>query len=360
MFNYDSDDEQDYLDYFDEHYQDENDDNNEYNYENNPQYILVDAIFKKDIDVIRDAINIRGADITRIRNDIINHNYSVYIDTPVLHVAIRVGNIDIVLLIIKCLLESDENIDMTGISGNTSLHIAANAGYRKILQELVKAGANVNARNDKGETPLHFACNVCNWSIVRYLLAHGSDMYATDNIGQTCLHHVSFPYSFNYKVAQKLLFRGLNVNQKDNNGLTPLHTLVKRGYALKDMILLFLKYGANINEQDNEEKTPFHYILNSQHNNCIRVLLENGADLDIKDKKGNSCMSLAMSQPNLYNVLQEILLFSKISEDSYNALVLCTYLEKLSILYILDCDCMDYLRDFTGPLIKPQIQVNDW
>jgi ankyrin repeat protein len=260
----------------------------------------------------------------------------------------------------NCLLESGENIDMTGISENTCLHIAANAGYRKILQELVKAGANVNARNSKGETPLHFACNTSNWSIVRDLLAHGSDMYATNNIGQTCLHYVSFPYSFNYKIAQKLLFRDLDVNKKDNNGLTPLHTLVKRGYTLKDMILLFLKYGANINEQDNEGKTPFHYIQNLHHISCIQVLLENGADLDITDNKGDSCISLAMSQPNLYNVLDVILSFSKISEDSYNALVICTYLEKLSILYILDCDSMDYLRDFTGPLIKPQIQLDDW
>jgi ankyrin repeat protein len=356
MFNYDSDEEQEYLDYFDEHYQDEHDDV----YELEPQHILIDAIFEKNIDAVRDAINICGVDIIRITNDINHYLGNIYIYTPVLHIAIRVGNIDIVLLIMNILLASGENIDMTCTSKNTCLHVAVNYGHRKIVQELVNAGADVNARNNNGETPLHLACSKSNWSIVRYLLAHGSDMYATDNIGQTCLHHVSFPYSFNYKLAQKLLFRGLNVNQKDNNGLTPLHTLVKRGYTLKDMILLFLKYGANINEQDNEGKTPFHYIQNLHHINCIQVFLENGADLEITDNEGNSCMSLAMSQPILHSVLQEILSFLKIREDSYYTLVIFTYLQQLSLLHMLDCDSIDYLRDFTDPIIKHQNNIDDW
>jgi ankyrin repeat protein len=264
--------------------------------ERDPQHILIDGIIDNNIKEVTYAINKRGANISRlinkyssIRCGVVNKN------TPILHLAIEVGNIEIVLIIMNSLLASRENIDMTDILGNTCLHLAASRSHycKKILEELVKAGANVNAVNDKGDTPLHTL--IKHWK---------SPVYVRDD-------------------------------------------------TLKDMILLFLKYGADINIQDNEGKTHLHYMVNKNKSNNVKVLLENGADLDIKDNKGNSCMSLAMSQPNLYNVLQEILSFSKISEDSYNALVLCTALKKLPV-DIMDCDFMDYIRDYTGPLIKPE------
>ena len=358
-----SDNEQDYYDYMNEHYEEEyqnimselDDDNND----NSPQYILIEAILDNNIKAVEFAINTLGADITMITHDHTHDNgYNIIQkNTPILHLAIKTGHIDIVLLILNLLLTYGKNIDMASIHGNTCLHIAASFCCRKILQELVKAGADVNSRNNRGETPLHIACCKSNWVIVRYLLAHGSDMYAIDNIGQTCLHN-----TFNYKVAQKLLFRGLNVNQKDFNGFTPLHTAVIRGYLLDEIMYLFIKYGANINEQDNEGRTPFHHtLIHIQQVNqvgCVQILLENGADLNITDNKGDSCMSIAMLQS--HSVLQEILSFLKIRDESYYALVACEYLQELQILNILDYDTIVSLQEFTGPLVKQQIQVDDW
>jgi ankyrin repeat protein len=286
----------------------------------------------------------------------------IHQDIDIMHMAIKTGNVDITLRLLKPFLESGGNINIANSYGDTFLHIAVGFCYRKIVQELVKAGADVNARNDIGKTPLHVACHYSNWAVVRYLLAHGSDMSAVDNSGRSCLHHVVFPHSYTCQTARKLLFRGIDVNQKDINGLTPLHKAIKRGYSLENMIRLFLKYGANINEQDNEGRTPFHHYMihiNKVHSTAnIRVLLENGADLTLTDNKGDSCMSIAMFQS--HNVLQEILSYLRIRDESYYALVACTYLQELRVLHMLDCDSIALFSEFTGPLVKGQIQPDDW
>ena len=351
----DDDDEQDWLDAQDHNqwlYEDAQDHNQWLYEEDHNQWFAQD----QNEDMLIKAI------LTRDIVQVTNLSNACIVTINVINNAMELGNVDIVLCLLTVFLESGGNINIPTLKGNTFLHIAVKYGRRKIVKELVKMGADSNARNNKGETPLHLACHYTNWSVVRYLLAQGSDMLAVDNDGQTCLHHVAFNFSYTYKTARKLLFRGLDVRKKDVNGMTPLNIAVQRGIPLDDMIRLFLKYGANVNEQDNEGRTPFHYtLIHIQAVNSIanlQVLLENGADLTITDNRGDSCMSIAMSQS--HNVLQEILSHLKIRDESYYALVGCEYLQELRLLHMLDCDSIADLRDFTGPLVKRRIQVDDW
>lgn len=63
----------------------------------------------------------------------------------------------------------------------TLLHIAAQNGYVKVLNALIKAGADVNAKDNEGKTPLHLAALNGHTDVIKALLVGGAYTYAMDN-----------------------------------------------------------------------------------------------------------------------------------------------------------------------------------
>ena len=54
--------------------------------------------------------------------------------------------------------DKGEDVDQSDKTGNTSLHLAAEKGFTKMVELLLKFGANKNAINQSpGWSPLHFA-----------------------------------------------------------------------------------------------------------------------------------------------------------------------------------------------------------
>lgn len=70
--------------------------------------------------------------------------------TP-LHVASRLGNVDIVMM----LLQHGANIDSVTKDLYTPLHIAAKEGQEEVAAVLIENGASLDAATKKGFTPLH-------------------------------------------------------------------------------------------------------------------------------------------------------------------------------------------------------------
>ena len=65
--------------------------------------------------------------------------------------------------------------------GGTSLHHAAKAGQKEIIELLIANGADVNAKDKDGETPLHKASSSGEKEIIELLIAKGADVNAKDN-----------------------------------------------------------------------------------------------------------------------------------------------------------------------------------
>ena len=51
---------------------------------------------------------------------------------------------------------------------------------------------------------------------------------------------------------------------------------------------------SNQNSVDKYRKTPFHHAVIGGHIELIRLLLESGADIDLKDKQGDTALTLAL------------------------------------------------------------------
>lgn len=100
-----------------------------------------------------------------------------------------------------------------------------------------------------------------------------------------------------YHVIESLLKKGANPNAKIWGERTALHYFA--GSKDIDMLKLFLQYGADINVRNKAGKTPLFYAypyltsrtVDQVSKNTIDFLLESGADPSLKDSNGNTAFA---------------------------------------------------------------------
>ena len=93
-----------------------------------------------------------------------------------------------------------------------------------------------------------------------------------------------------------LLLRNLNQTEmntlNDESGLGLIHWASDRGNAEILKIVINTK-GIEIDLRDKEGQTALFYASSCGHKNCIQLLLKHGANKEILDEEGNSCLDVA-------------------------------------------------------------------
>ncbi|CAJ1945474.1 unnamed protein product [Cylindrotheca closterium] len=132
-----------------------------------------------------------------------------------------------------------------------SIFDAVRTGNGILVGELIDKndGVDVHESDDEGETALHIACRKGNYALIKMLLlAYGADVNT---------------------------FSGPNNNQRR---MTCLHCASKNQYP--EIVLLLLKHGADIEARDEDGWRPMHYACRLNHLDIVRVLIEQGAQLE--------------------------------------------------------------------------------
>ncbi len=196
--------------------------------------------------------------------------------------------------IVRMLLDANANVKLRNSSGETPLHFVARTSLSDktsvlwhdavgvVIRMLVDAGANVDAKDNYGETPLHEAFlfpyrPVDTVRTVRALVKVGANVNVKDDYGATPLHYAAY---WSVDAVRVLVKAGANVNVKNKWGGTPLHSATNRSV---DAVRVLVKAGADVNAQDNDGNTPLHLASKRGYADVIRVLLEFGADDQIKN-----------------------------------------------------------------------------
>ena len=91
-----------------------------------------------------------------------------------------------------------------------------------------------------------------------------------------------------YNIVKILLDNGADVNVTDINGASPLLFLCEKYKKYSDLKLfkLLINHDANVNCQRNNGRTPLHECIMRGNDEEMRVLLTNGARLDLEDNYG--------------------------------------------------------------------------
>ena len=205
----------------------------------------------------------------------------------------------------ELLLELGGRVDIRDARKQTVLHKTIdrlNDEVTGAVQLLLKYGADVNAKRDDLWTPLHLAFHVRKLKAARILLIHAADVNARTSDGQAPLHLLSKreprqDEDEGSDVANQLLERGANVNEKDNYNATPLH--LASYYRRLEIVRVLLDNGANIDMENDLGKTALQIAImgngHAQGNGVgvARLLLAHGAEAYARSKYSISTSDLA-------------------------------------------------------------------
>ncbi|XP_033746497.1 protein fem-1 homolog CG6966-like [Pecten maximus] len=133
---------------------------------------------------------------------------------------------------------------------------AAISNQLDIAKALIENGANVHGCSDTKSTAVRAACYSNNVDMVKYLVEHGADVNIPNKNGATCLMNA---------------------------------------IECKELCEFIIQSGAKVNAQESgrDELTALHYAVNYQKLDTIKVLLQHGADVNLKTIDGISSVLLA-------------------------------------------------------------------
>uniref|UniRef100_A0A674GA92 RING-type E3 ubiquitin transferase n=1 Tax=Taeniopygia guttata TaxID=59729 RepID=A0A674GA92_TAEGU len=258
--------------------------------------------------------------------------------TP-LHIAVNKGHLQVV----KTLLDFGCHPSLQDSEGDTPLHDAISKKRDDILAVLLEAGADVTITNNNGFNALHHAALRGNPSAMRVLLSKLPRPWIVDekkDDGYTALHLAAL--NNHVEVAELLVHQGnANLDIQNVNQQTALHLAVERQHT--QIVRLLVRAGAKLDIQDKDGDTPLHEALRHHTLSQLRQLQDmqdvgkvdtawepskntlimglgtqgaekksaasiacflaaNGADLGIRNKKGQSPLDLC-PDPSLCKAL---------------------------------------------------------
>lgn len=153
------------------------------------------------------------------------------------------------------------------------IHAAAAQGYAESVQALIKKGANPSQPDKNGNTPLHYAARYNpNFDVVSVLLRNGATVNVRNELQRTPLHEAS-QWNPNAEVTLDLLEYGADTSLLDLSGQSPLH-MAARNYDHAVLYLLLLDW-ADVDTRDKFGNTPLHVAAWYNENPRILDLLVN-------------------------------------------------------------------------------------
>ncbi|XP_018569142.1 uncharacterized protein LOC108909316 [Anoplophora glabripennis] len=180
---------------------------------------------------------------------------------------------------VKLLVELGIDINAKNFNLMTALHIAVENGNFDLIDLLVNCGANVNLEDENGNTALHIAASDIQGYIIKLLVEHGANMNNGDKYGRTPLHLVT--------LNSATLFKNSNEQSLKyyENSIAPMDHL--------DIIKLLIEHGVDVNVRDSNGSCALHLAASSGRLDIAHLLMEFGADANIKDNDGRTALHLA-------------------------------------------------------------------
>ena len=252
-----------------------------------------------------------------------------------LMIACQKSNVDTINVLLKA--GADPNI--ADVNGETCLYCAVRGACNKeVLQAIIDYGADVNATNMNNWTALMIACQKSNADVINVLLKAGADPNIADVNGETCLYDV-VRGACNKEVLQGIIDHGADVNAANKNNITALmiaciksnadaiNILLKAGadpnianangetclkYAVKascnkEVLVAIIHHGTDVNATNQNNITALKTAFQKGNKYAIHALLNAGADPNIADSDGNTCLHDTVRGACNEDVLQAII-----------------------------------------------------
>ncbi len=209
--------------------------------------------------------------------------------TTALMLACQKGNIECV----RALLGGEAKVNDGDTWGTTALTFAAQGGYDNICKLIISKGADTNQGDRAGSSALLWAVSKGNETTVDTLINMGADIDMANDEGIS-------PFIMSIKrdevdIAQKLKELGADVTQIYRKRQTPIHVAAvkNKSKCLAYLLNADFPHKYDINALDKDGKTPLTLACERTYTSNVRVLLQHGADPNLRDGGSNGLSPLA-------------------------------------------------------------------
>jgi ankyrin repeat protein len=206
---------------------------------------------------------------------------------------------------VRVLVDRGANVNAVSSRGRTALFLAAmSAPSAEIVKLLMARGVDVKVVDAFKMSALHAATWGSDTETIRLLVDAGLDVNAANVAGFTPL--INAANARNFVAAKLLIAKGAKVNvaagdpiQKVKAGtiplgnFTPLHMVALSGSP--EFVKALLDAGASVNVSEARGLTPLMLAVATDRQNLdiIRMLIAQGADLNARNKDGETALDLA-------------------------------------------------------------------
>lgn len=210
-----------------------------------------------------------------------------------LHEAANAGRMSVMIVG----LQQEVDVGRQDVYGRLPLHYACMHGHVEMVQTLVNSKpATIDAMDHDNFTPLIHAITQNQLPCVSQLISCNARI----NPGHE-QEYIPLNLACGYglcEISEILLKENARI-LPDAEGLYPQHLVARAGESVRLLVLL-KQYGANLNEKDKLfQWTAVFHAAREGHVECLKALLDSGAQSDILDEKGLSAMYYAAWEGHL-------------------------------------------------------------
>ena len=182
------------------------------------------------------------------------------------------------------------NVKHADSTGCSALSHAVVRNHPDVVEVLIDAGADIEVKNEKGRSPLLRASCLGHLDIAKVLVKAGAGVCVTDKQGGTCLALASY-FGHTETVRYLVGLKEVDVKHVENTGRTALSIAVVRNHP--DVVEVLIDAGADIEVKDEKGRSRLLRASCLGHLDIAKVLVEAGADVCVTDNKGCACLALA-------------------------------------------------------------------
>jgi ankyrin repeat protein len=201
------------------------------------------------------------------------------------------------IAIMRLLVENGARIDAGDASGKTFLEHYLQSSTGKFDDEFITYLSELNISEDSKEKII-LSCDSHDPALAIKFIAPSESGKTFGEFGRSRL--MTAIASEKYNIALELIKAGADVKFKDKNGSNALILLCKsyfnnsreKFYSLVASRLI--EAGSPINDQDAEGNTALHYAAHRGLGRTVEMLIERGAGVNIKNKKGETPFTMAL------------------------------------------------------------------
>lgn len=178
----------------------------------------------------------------------------------------------------------------------TNIFKAVRAGDAEAVRSFLPEHGN--DENYYGLSILEYACTMPDIEILEVLLKGGADPNRKGSFGHNVMYiavkeTIQAKTNDKYKFIDMLLKYGVDINAKDNEGRNILMNIynLNSNFNTEHLVKMFnylLDHGVDINTQDNSSRTILHFACANCPNSIVKLLVDRGADLNVKNYCGNT------------------------------------------------------------------------